>query len=418
MKQLLKEYSINKIINQVFVRDHFIVTAKKQYDLWIKKVNPDSIIATLNNKDYLIKRDGLQGKTLYFSEIVNNAISKSGSIKDILEIRVIRGYDTIAKINTKFPAITADRLKGLKEAFIEAKDNLAKVKVGDEIAIQTAFLKESEDEDDKDLIDEGTITTIKLSVDEEVDPSKHIFNCTVNIIKGYLTNQYKNILNQQVSLNSEGLSFNPKVDGGDTSGSYLKVRVIADKNVVNITDIFSIEVEESQEDPETAKKKEKQYSDREIFKMVVNDPVMGNLLKSKPNFWDFILGKTHDQSIDSTIQTLRGIKSNINPSGGGKKSSLTGKIYTIQITGPDITGNPKFKLEQGEKYTAKVLNVLKNKTTIGIYELNKINNSQSIYTMDIYDKLRKDNNVGKVYYGGKTENKTRQFVGNGQISIK
>lgn len=417
MKQLLKEYTINKIINQVDVRDHFIVTAKKQYDLWIKKVNPDSIIATLNDRDYLIKKDALQGKTLYFSEIVNNTITNGGSIKDILEIRVIRGYDTIAKINTKFPAVNADRLKGLKEAFIEAKDNLSKVKIGDEITIQTAFLKESEDENDKDLIDESTITTIKLSVDEEVDPSKHIFNCTVNIVKGYLTNQYKTILNQQVSLNSEGLSFNPKVDGGDTSGSYLKVRIVADKTVVNVVDIFSIEVEESQEDPETARKKEKKYSDREIFNMVANDPVMGDLLRSKPNFWDFVLGKTHDQSIESSINTLRGIKSNITPS-GSKKSSLTGKTYTIQITGPDITGNPKFKLEQGEKYTAKVLNVLKNKTTIGIYELNKINNAQSIYTMDIYDKLRKDNNVGKVYYGGKTENKTRQFVGNGQISMK
>ena len=200
MKELIKEYSIKRVLPKIKKGDTLIVLANKQYDLKVEKVIDNKIIVIFKDEFYSITENSLENNTLYFDKI-DSAQKRigGGSIKNVITIRIVRGYDTIDIISTSKKLINPKSIEFIKDTFIDLKDNvLPKVNVNEEIVFGLGYMKQkaNEKDDDSDLIDETTLTDITVVLDEELEKNK--MKGKVTKITGYESRRYFNLLNKTI----------------------------------------------------------------------------------------------------------------------------------------------------------------------------------------------------------------------------
>lgn len=417
MKELIKEYSIKRVFPKIKKGDVLIVLAKKQYDLKVEKIITNQIIVSFNNELYSINENSLENNILYFNK-VDSSLKKigGGSIKNVITIRIVRGYDTIDIISTSKKLINQKSIEFIKDTFIDLKDNvLPKININEEITFGLGYMKQKESEDDKDtdLIDETTLTDIIVNIESEIDDNK--MKGIITKITGYESRRYYDLLNKTILFDKTKLNFSEDLVG-EESGIYLKCKILDNNEIITINNILSIDNEKIKDAEFDKDSNENSMSDMEIYKIVQNDPIMSKLLHRKPNFWDFILGKTHDKTVDDAMDALRSIRHKINKN-SPSPNKIIGKVYTVKFLSKDIEGQGKFDLNKGEDYTIKIFSTSPKRIIVGLYEHNKINSDHNIYTIDFFDKLKRGVNRGKLYFGGKAENKTRKLLGSVEINI-
>lgn len=419
MKELIKEYSIKRVLPKIKKGDVLIVLANKQYDLKVEKVINNKIIVIFKDEFYSIDENSLENNTLYFNKI-DSAQKKigGGSIKNVITIRIVRGYDTIDIISTSKKLINSKSIEFIKDTFIDLRDNvLPKINVNEELMFGLGYMKQKESEkdndNDSDLIDETTLTDITIIIQEELEKNK--MKGKVTKVTGYESRRYFSLLNKTILFDKTKLNFSEDLIG-EESGIFLKCKILENNDIVIINNILSIDNEKIDDTKTDNEKENDSLSDMEIYKIVQNDPIMSKLLHRKPNFWDFILGKTHDQTVDDAMDSLRSIRNKLNKN-SPSPNKIIGKVYTIKFLSKDIEGQGKFDLIKGEDYTIKIFSTNPKKIIVGLYEFNKINSDHNIYTIDFFDKLKKGVNRGKLYFGGKAENKNRKLLGSVEINI-
>lgn len=417
MKELIKEYSIKRVLPKIKKGDLLIVLANKQYDLKVERVSGNKIIVSFKDELYTIDENSLENNILYFNKI-DSAQKRigGGSIKNVITIRIVRGYDTIDIISTSKKLINPKSIEYIKDTYLDLKDNvLPKVVIGEELTFGLGYMKqkESEKDDDTDLIDETTLTDIVISIDNELEKNK--MKGKITKITGYESRRYFSLLNKSILFDKTKLSFSEDLVG-EESGIYLKCKILDSNEIIIINNILSIDKEKIDDEKVDNNTKDDSLSDLEIYKIVQNDPVMSKLLHRKPNFWDFILGKTHDQSVEDAMDSLRSIKNKLNKN-SPSPNKIIGKSFTVKYLSKDIEGQGKFDLIKGEDYTIKIFSTSPKKIIVGLYEYNKITSDHNIYTIDFFDKLKRGVNRGKLYFGGKAENKNRKLLSSIEINI-